>query len=330
MDRPKPPRWGKRLLTRIATVAWIPVVAFFAASAYVYDKLSRADANCPDADIQDPTSFTIDGIDTVPYRMPAPQTVSFPARNDASVTIAAWWEPVAAIDAPAVVLVHGLNGCRRNGPNLLAAGMLHRHGIAVLLIDMRNHGDSSVPNGRFTGGNNEYLDALGAFDWLRAQGVPAQRIGFLGFSGGAATAMIAISEEPEVAAVWSDSSFADIRGAIRDELSRNGYPPFLDVGAILVGKVLSGEDITARSPLKATAKLNGRPIFLTMGSEDDRLSPRYLAELANGVRDAGGVVDPWQVQGARHTEALLLHPAEYERRMVDFFERALVRDAAPP
>jgi uncharacterized protein len=323
VTRPRVRRRRRWLVALIVAIVLIPSVAYGAASAYVYDQLSHADAKCPGTDIQDPTSFSVDQIDTAPYLMPAPQTVSFPARGDAKVTIAAWWEPVAGVDAPTVILVHGLNGCRRNGPNLLAAGMLHRHGIAVLLIDMRNHGDSTVEDGRFAGGNDEYLDVLGAFDWLRAQGVPAPRIGLLGFSLGAATVMIAVGEEPQVAAVWADSSYADVREAIRDELSRNGYPTFLDVGGVLVGKLLTGDDIAARSPLEATAKLNGRPIFLTMGSADARLSPRYLDELAAGVRAAGGTVDPWLVQGAGHTQALRLYPAEYERRMVAFFGPAL-------
>lgn len=60
-----------------------------------------------------------------------------------------------------------------------------------------------------------------------------------------------------------------------------------------------------------------------MGSDDERLDPRYLAELADGVRAAGGTVDPWQVQGSGHTEALTLVPGEYERRLVEFFESAL-------
>ncbi len=323
MDQPRTPRRRRGLIALIAAIIVIPVVGYFGASAYVYDRLSRAVAQCPGTDIHEPTSFTVERIDTAPYHMPVPQTVSFPARDDATVTIAAWWEPVASIDAPTVVLVHGHNGCRRNGQYLLAAGMLQRHGIAVLLIDLRNHGDSTVEDGRFAGGNDEYLDVLGAFDWLRAQGVPAARIGFLGFSLGAATVMIAVGEEPQAAAVWADSSFAEIREAIRDELSRNGYPTFLDVGGVVVGKILTGDDIAARSPLEATAKLNGRPIFLTMGSDDERLSPGYLADLAAGVRSAGGTVEPWQVQGAKHTQAILLYPDEYERRLVDFFGPAL-------
>ncbi|HLO35152.1 MAG TPA: hypothetical protein VK194_03685, partial [Candidatus Deferrimicrobium sp.] len=124
---------------------------YVGASAFVYGQLTRVTAGCP-GDAQDPTSFSIPDVDATPYRMPPAEDVRFPARLDAGVTIAASWEPVATLDAPTVILVHGLNGCRRNGPNLLAAGMLHRHGIAVLLIDVRNHGDSTVVDGRNAAG----------------------------------------------------------------------------------------------------------------------------------------------------------------------------------
>lgn len=290
--------------------------------ALVYLQLTRVTADCS-GDVQDPTSFTVAGVDTTPYRMPPAADIRFPARGDGGVTVAGWWEPVAAVDAPTVVLVHGLNGCRRNGPNLLAAGMLHRHGIAVLLIDVRNHGDATVVDGRTSAGNLEYLDVLGAVDWLRAQGVPAARIGLLGFSFGAATVMIAAGEEPAVAAVWADSSYADIRALIRDELRRVGYPTFLDVGAIAMGNFVTGRDLTALSPLAATAKIAGRAVFLTQGSEDERVDPASLRRLAAGVEAAGGSVETWQVDGARHVEALQRFTAEYERRMVGFFGVAL-------
>ena len=44
--------------------------------------------------------------------------------------------------------------------------MLHRAGFGVLLIDLRNHGASDIDNGRWAGGSKEFLDALGAWDWL--------------------------------------------------------------------------------------------------------------------------------------------------------------------
>jgi len=340
MTRPDGSRRGRRNWRRISLVAAIvgvvlSLVAYVGVSAYVYEQIGPVTAGCPAtegfADIQDPTAFVastkVDGVkqavDTTPYRMPAPQTVTFPARDDSKITIAAWWEPADSLDAPTVIVVHGRNGCRRNSGNLLVAGMLHRNGMAVLLIDMRNHGDSTVDDGRYAAGTDEYLDVLGGFDWLRAQGIPANRIGLFGFSGGAIAAMIAMGEESQVAAVWADTSWPDVREVLHDGLNDKGLPTFFDVGAIAVGSVLNGHDIAARSPLAATAKLNGRPIFLTQGAEDQYLSPRYLDELAAGVRAAGGIVDPWLVPGAGHTQAHFLRPAEYEQRLVGFFGPAL-------
>lgn len=109
----------------------------------------------------------------------------------------------------------------------------------------------------------------------------------------------------------------------RDGLSDKGLPTFFDVGAVAVGTFLNGHDIAALSPRAATAKLNGRPVFLAQGEKDKTLNPKYLGELAAAIRAAGGSVDTWQVPGAGHTQAHFLYTAEYERRLVDFFGPAL-------
>jgi hypothetical protein len=40
---------------------------------------------------------------------------------------------------------------------------------------------------------------------------------------------------------------------------------------------------------------------------------------------AGGPKEIWRVPGSEHTGGLEAQPAEYERRVVDFFDRALLR-----
>ena len=35
---------------------------------------------------------------------------------------------------------------------LVPAGILHRAGFGILALDLRNHGDSAVPDGRWAGG----------------------------------------------------------------------------------------------------------------------------------------------------------------------------------
>ena len=83
--------------------------------------------------------------------------------------------------------------------------------------------------------------------------------------------------------------------------------------------IRSGDDLLSLSPLQAVAKLDGRPIFITHGSADTRVSPSYAFDLAAAVRANGGTVEPWIVEGAEHTQAVVLDPAGYERRLDAFF-----------
>jgi len=325
VGRGAPARRRNRLRIRYLVVALIAIllVGYAAASVMVYDKLSQVTTICSGGRA-DPAAYTIDGVDTTPYLLPEPTITSFPSRDDPKVTIAASWYPASTgIDAPTVILSHGFTGCRFGPGDLLAAGMLHKHDIAVLMIDLRNHGDSTRVDMRFAGGVVEYRDVLGAWDWLRAQGVPERRIGLLGFSLGAATTMIAMGQEPRIAAIWADSSYGDIGTALRDELTRNGYPTILEAGGVVAGKIVGGVDLESHSPLETTTLLHGRPIFLTHGLLDQRINVQSAYVLAASVAAHGEVAGLWIVPDAGHTQAIKLHPAEYEQRLSDFFVGAL-------
>jgi hypothetical protein len=319
------PRSRLRIVALTAVVlVGVLVVGYLAAGMLVYDRLSAIRPGCTSTNAANsPAAFTLEGVDTRPYAMPAFEPVTLPSR-DPDVAISGWYVP-AGDDAagPAVVVVHGHQSCKRAGRLLLAAGMLHRAGISVLLIDLRNHGDSEVVNGRYAGGTREYRDALGGWDWLVAHGHPADRTGLFGMSLGAATAMIATGEEPRVAAVWEDSGYADTDEAIVAELTRNGYPTFIRYGGYLMAALISGDDLTGLSPLEAMRKLDGRPIAITHGAADRRLSVAYAGALAEAVRATGGSVDPWIVDGSDHTNAVVDQAGEYERRLDAFFESAL-------
>ena len=149
------------------------------------------------------------------------------------------------------------------------------------------------------------------------------RVGLLGMSLGAATVLIATGEEPKVAAVWADSSYADIDVAIAGELERNNRPTWLRYGGYLMARIRSGDDLLSLSPLGAMAKLNGRPIFIVHGTADTRVKPEWAGDLAAAARANGGTVEPWMVVGSEHTQSVLDQPAEYERRLAAFFEAAL-------
>jgi hypothetical protein len=314
-----------RAVLALGLVAIFGVVVYVAAGIYVYDEVSRVSPLCGDPALQDtPASFGQAADRLEAYRMASYETVQFWSR-DPAIAISSWYVTGRDPTGPAVIVVHGLNGCKRRTGVLLAAGMLNRAGFAVLVPDLRDHGESTIEDGRHAGGTEEFRDVLGAWDYLRKRGHPTERIGLYGQSFGAATVMIAAGAEPRVAAVWEDSGYGELDEAIRDELERQGYPEQLAPAGILAARLVSGDDLTSRSPLDATQRLGGRAAFVTHGEADTRLSPAFAEELIRGLRSSGARVESWIVPGSGHVEAIRRETAEYERRLVAFFEAALGR-----
>jgi fermentation-respiration switch protein FrsA (DUF1100 family) len=126
-----------------------------------------------------------------------------------------------------------------------------------------------------------------------------------------------------VAATWEDSSYGSIDEAISDELTRGGYPTFLAPAGVLAARLLAGDDLLSPNTLDAARKLGGRALFVTHGDADQRLSVRFASQIAAAARAAGSQVEPWIIKGADHVQGIRLESAEYERRLVDFFRRAL-------
>jgi dipeptidyl aminopeptidase/acylaminoacyl peptidase len=309
----------------LVVVTGLTVVAYLALCATLYDRITRVPAASPFRDPPNtPARFAAAEVDVRPYLMPDYDEVGFPDRTGA-VGIAAWWVPVEGQpDAPAVVVVHGFTASRGDGSVLLAAGMLHRNGFACLIIDLRNHGDSGRSGGRHTGGIRESADVLGAWDWLvLGRHLPSEQIGLLGISLGAASVVIAAGDEPKVAAVWSDSSYGELDDATRAELRRNHLPGFLLPGGRLIARLLDGPGLQDTSPVLAVRRLDGRALFVTHGTDDDRLDARFADQLALAGVASGARVETWVVPGSGHASAIVDRPAEYEQRLVDFFDRAL-------
>ena len=274
-------------------------------------------------------------LDTTPWLMPAPEEVRIPSR-DPGIEIAGWWVPAdgagPATPAPTVIVVHGFTACRHDHAVLLPAGMLHKAGFSVLLIDLRDHGDSTREDGRFAGGTDEYRDVLGRGTGSSSEkGVPPASIGLVGVSLGAATVLLATGQEPGVAAVWEDSSYADLPSAIDAELSRNGYPTFLAFGGVRAARLISGDDLDVVQPARRRREA-GRPAAVHH-PRHRRLAPeRRVRAPAGGRRPRGRrtMSRAWYIDGAEHVESMLTDTEEYERRLVAFFTGTLARPSVAP
>ena len=310
-------------------ILFLAIAVYFGFGYVAYNSLSVVHPRCDSIYMDGRRDFTpanFEGvydyeginIDVTPYLMSDYETVSFPARED-GVNISAWLVKSETSTDRVVIVVHGSDVCRRNTSVLLPAGMLANNGFDVLLIDLRNHGDSQVVTGRFTAGTTEYRDALGAFDFLVAQGYAPEKIGLMGVSLGAATSVNAFGAEPAITALWADSSFADISSVVRDQLAMNGVPAFLN-GAVLIVASLDGNDLEAMAPIDAIKHQNGRPVTIVHGNADEWINVESAYRLYEASGQAAGL---WIIDGTRHVEAMFVYPEEYAQRMVDFFNASL-------
>jgi dipeptidyl aminopeptidase/acylaminoacyl peptidase len=207
--------------------------------------------------------------------------------------------------------------------------MLHRAGFSVFLMDLRDHGDSQGDDARFAGGSEEYMDVLGGWDWVRAQGVPAAKIGIAGFSFGSISSIVAGSQEPQVAAVFADSSTTKMGEGIglflADQLKDGtGLSKILVPGSIIWAKLIANDDLTKFDPIDEVAAYGGRHIAFVHGALDKVLPSSMAIELHDAAVAAGAITpDAWIVPNAGHTQGIYYDPTGYEQRLLSFFTTAL-------
>ncbi len=236
------------------------------------------------------------------------------------IQLRGWYIP--ARQTRAIILVHGIDGNRWENqtqwPTILVPALV-AHGFDVLTFDLRAHGESG---GDHVGlGSLERRDVQGAAGFLQARGIKPGSVGLFGQSFGAATALNAAAIMPEVAAVVSDSAFADARPLLDQEVHRyTGLPPIFTPGIAAVSGLLYGIDLSA-TPAKAIAQIAPRPVLLIHGGADTRIPVDNAYRLKAAT--SSDTVELWIVPGVDHTLAYTADPELYARKIVAFFETSV-------
>lgn len=199
------------------------------------------------------------------------ESVTFRSAASDALPLSGWWIPKSG-SSRAVILVHGRYQNRTTYLSL--AKPLWIAGFNVLLFDLRGHGRS--PPAPCTYGIQEQWDVVGAVRFARGRGMPAGSIGVIGWSLGAASALMAMRDDPDIGAVVSDSAYANADPL----LARNPLRP----GLALALRLVRGVDLRRVSPEEAIRHRDGRPVFLIHGARDDAvpLSQAYRLERAAG------------------------------------------------
>ncbi len=181
---------------------------------------------------------------------------------------------------------------------------------------------------RSTIGYREAGDIGAAVAWLRARPeLDGRRIGVAGISMGAAATILAAAEQPDIAAVCADSSFATLRDAAAGLRQFHRLPAFPFAPLIVrFGELLTRASIGLNRPIDAVAAIAPRPLLLIHGA-DDRLIPLDNARAL--YEAAGQPKELWVLPELGHASAFVLATDEYLRRLDRFFARALAPAAAP-
>lgn len=234
------------------------------------------------------------------------------------VRLAAWFVPTVEGNSGAVVIAHGLGGNR--GSHLPTAAMLHEHGYAVLLFDLRAHGES---DGEFLSyGYYEALDVLAAVDYLVLErGLPAERIALLGHSLGGAAVVRAASLRQTPHALVVVSTYQSLQTAIDDafdDIAALPSWPFAPIMAWAAERRL-GLDRELMDLTRMLEGMSPRPALLIHGAEDELLPLYHHQALCRAATWA----TCWAVPGMKHESPARFDPEAYERRLIGFLDEAL-------
>jgi pimeloyl-ACP methyl ester carboxylesterase len=149
-----------------------------------------------------------------------------------------------------------------------------------------------------------------------------ERTGLIGFSLGAAVAVLVAAREPRIPAIVSDSGFLDYMPYLqRVPFYFMFLPSWFAFPIVLAGRILMGADFSKVRPVKVVASVAPRPIFFIHGASD-RVVPCHETEELHRV--AGNPDNPlWIIPGSGHVRSYARQPEEYVARVSQFFCRHL-------
>jgi fermentation-respiration switch protein FrsA (DUF1100 family) len=221
----------------------------------------------------------------------------------------------------------GLYVPSRNGAAVLAfpgrvgplghAKMLVGHGYGVLLLDRRGEGYSEGDPNAFGWDFDKDIAAGVRFLQSRPE-VDDDKVGGLGLSVGGEMMLQTAAEDRGLAAVVSEGAGARM---LSEEVSDvSGLEKLLDAPQAFV-KFASVSLFSGSAPPPdletLLPRIAPRPVLLinAVHHEVDAKAPEYYAA-------ARAPKEQWLVPRGGHTDGIDVMPAEYERRVVGFFDRA--------
>jgi fermentation-respiration switch protein FrsA (DUF1100 family) len=247
------------------------------------------------------------------------------AFDDVTVTtsdglkLVGWYLP--STNGAALIVQHGYKDSR--DMMLKVSALFNRHGYGVLIDAVRAHDGSGGE--LITFGHDEMKDVDAFYRYLAARpDVDPNRIGMYGVSMGGSLTIQYAAENPSIRAIAMDSAFSSVSDTVATSVSYfTGLPAFPFAPMILFWSERLGafraEDMDAKLWI---GRINPRPVFLMQGGADVVVSPESGRKLYEA---AGEPKELWFDPALGHVQFLVKHADEFERRVVGFYDRYLIR-----
>ncbi len=254
------------------------------------------------------TTASYRSLDTTPaaYGLPY-EEVSFSSAASDKLTLRGWWIPNPK-SSRTLIMVHGQGATRQHLLGL--SKPLWERGYNLLFFDLRGHGLSDGDH--HTLGLQEQWDVVGAASFIKSRGFKPASIGAIGWSMGAASVIMALSDTSDIQAGISDSGYADLSA-----LHGIFYP-----GMSVVMRLMRGFDPDEVNPENSIKKLGNHHLFLIQGEQDRNvpISNFYKLKAAGDPN----VTEVWVLPGLGHVAGFDALPDEYLRRVTAFFDKELI------
>jgi dienelactone hydrolase len=238
------------------------------------------------------------------------ENVSF--RTADGLRLRGWYVP--SKNGAAVISFPGRKGTQD------PARILARHGYGVLLFDRRGEGESEGdPNGWGWAGHR---DVAAAVRFLQGRpDVEDNRIGGIGLSVGGEMMLESAAKSQGLEAVVSEGAG---ERSVRENLDMTGSGKWLGIpsmAALTAGTALFSDNRPPESLKDLVGRIAPTPVLFIYGEHgqdgERNLNPTYY-------RSAGEPKEIWEVPGSGHVGGITAQPKEYERRVIGFFDRALL------
>jgi pimeloyl-ACP methyl ester carboxylesterase len=237
--------------------------------------------------------------------------------------LAAWYLP--ANNGSTLVCCHGINDTRAQWVEQIA--LLHRRsGYGAVLFDLAGHGTSE--GNLVTYGARETQDVAAVLHYLRSRGdVDMTRIGILGYSLGAITAVLSAARMPELHCVVIESCFADLQREVAVLFSRyTGLPAFPFASLIVFfAQLTSRARLGEIRPARVIGDISPRAVMIISDLCDSIFNEPYDGEEL--YANAGEPKELWQVAECDHVQAFAMAPDEWIERVGSFLDRHLLGES---